>query len=184
MNGRKGTRRELYQDKRFSCSIRPQSSVEISAGCRISTYVTPDEPQITHGDRGFTYDYVFDSQTTQAQLYDTCVHALVDGLFDGLNATVLAYGQVSALHKVPLIRETLLQTGSGKTFTMGTNWTGLLDAEQVRCTKCAFFIRKKICRWVLYLVQWLKYLTQFVCEKRRHRAARLRFVFSSLRCVR
>lgn len=38
-------------------------------------------------------------------LYDECVAPLVDGLFQGYNATVLAYGQ----------------TGSGKTYTMGTS---------------------------------------------------------------
>ncbi|KAB7501765.1 Kinesin-like protein KIF21A [Armadillidium nasatum] len=47
--------------------------------------------------------------TQQEDVYATCVENLVDGCFDGYNATVLAYGQ----------------TGSGKTYTMGTG----LDIE-------------------------------------------------------
>lgn len=40
----------------------------------------------------------------QADVYSRCVAPLVDGFFNGYNATVMAYGQ----------------TGSGKTFTMGS----------------------------------------------------------------
>jgi len=43
-----------------------------------------------------------------ALLYETCVSPLVDALFEGFNASVLAYGP----------------TGSGKTFTMGTDFSG------------------------------------------------------------
>lgn len=32
--------------------------------------------------------------TLQYVVYESCVEKLVDGLFDGYNATVLAYGQV------------------------------------------------------------------------------------------
>ncbi|KAK3859205.1 hypothetical protein Pcinc_034655 [Petrolisthes cinctipes] len=73
--------------------------------CRVCTSVTPGEPQVWLGsDKAFTYDYVFDTGTMQPQVYDTCVEGLVEGCFEGYNATVLAYGQ----------------TGSGKTYTMGT----------------------------------------------------------------
>ncbi|XP_064091324.1 kinesin-like protein KIF21A isoform X5 [Macrobrachium nipponense] len=73
--------------------------------CRVCTSVTPDEPQVWLGsDKAFTYDYVFDMGTLQGEVYDTCVEGLIEGCFDGYNATVLAYGQ----------------TGSGKTYTMGT----------------------------------------------------------------
>ena len=52
----------------------------------------------------FTYDHTFDSNSTQASVYDECVLDLVNSAFDGFNATILAYGQ----------------TGSGKTWTMGS----------------------------------------------------------------
>jgi len=75
-----------------------------------------DQPQIVLGkDKAFTYDFVFDTFTEQAGLYQTCVENLVSGCFSGYNATVLAYGQ----------------TGSGKTYTMGTGFDmAVLPEEQ------------------------------------------------------
>uniref|UniRef100_A0A452F266 Kinesin family member 21B n=1 Tax=Capra hircus TaxID=9925 RepID=A0A452F266_CAPHI len=87
--------------------IRPQLSKEKIEGCHICTSVTPGEPQVLLGkDKAFTYDFVFDLDTWQEQVYSTCVSKLVEGCFEGYNATVLAYGQ----------------TGAGKTYTMGTGF--------------------------------------------------------------
>ncbi|KAI4578565.1 hypothetical protein MJG53_011420 [Ovis ammon polii x Ovis aries] len=87
--------------------IRPQLSKEKIEGCHICTSVTPGEPQVLLGkDKAFTYDFVFDLDTWQEQVYSTCVSKLVEGCFEGYNATVLAYGQ----------------TGAGKTHTMGTGF--------------------------------------------------------------
>lgn len=47
-------------------------------------------------DKAFTYDFVFDLDTWQEQIYTTCVSRLIEGCFQGYNATVLAYGQVSS----------------------------------------------------------------------------------------
>lgn len=77
--------------------IRPQLSKEKIEGCHICTSVTPGEPQVLLGkDKAFTYDFVFDLDTWQEQVYTTCVSKLIEGCFEGYNATVLAYGQVSA----------------------------------------------------------------------------------------
>jgi kinesin family protein 4/21/27 len=63
--------------------------------CRVCTNVTPGEPQVTLGsDKSFTYDYVFDMNAQQEDVYHTSVEALVNGSLEGYNATVLAYGQV------------------------------------------------------------------------------------------
>lgn len=79
----------------FPRRIRPQIARELIEMCRVCTSVTPDEPQVWLGsDKAFTYDYVFDMGTTQSQVYDACVSGLIEGCFDGYNATVLAYGQV------------------------------------------------------------------------------------------
>uniref|UniRef100_A0A8C9SGT7 Kinesin-like protein KIF21B n=1 Tax=Scleropages formosus TaxID=113540 RepID=A0A8C9SGT7_SCLFO len=87
--------------------IRPQMSKEKIEGCHVCTLVTPGEPQVLLGkDKAFTYDFVFDMDAQQNQIYATCVHKLVEGCFEGYNATVFAYGQ----------------TGSGKTYTMGTGF--------------------------------------------------------------
>lgn len=64
-------------------------------GCHICTSVTPGEPQVLLGkDKAFTYDFVFDLDAQQHQIYSACVHKLIEGCFEGYNATVFAYGQV------------------------------------------------------------------------------------------
>jgi len=48
--------------------------------CRICTSVTPGEPQVVIGqDKAFTFDYVFDIDTGQQQIYSTCASKLIDG---------------------------------------------------------------------------------------------------------
>ncbi|KAJ8360512.1 hypothetical protein SKAU_G00170370 [Synaphobranchus kaupii] len=101
---------------KVSLRIRPQMAKEKIEGCHICTLVTPGEPQVLLGkDKAFTYDFVFDLDAQQQQIYTACVHKLIEGCFDGYNATVFAYGQ----------------TGSGKTYTMGTGFdVNLTDDEQ------------------------------------------------------
>ncbi|KFO24423.1 Kinesin-like protein KIF21B [Fukomys damarensis] len=95
--------------------IRPQLSKEKIEGCHICTSVTPGEPQVLLGkDKAFTYDFVFDLDTWQEQIYTTCVSKLIEGCFEGYNATVLAYGQ----------------TGAGKTYTMGTGFDMATSEEE------------------------------------------------------
>ncbi|KAJ8951442.1 hypothetical protein NQ318_006871 [Aromia moschata] len=73
------------------------------------------EPQVTLGsDKSFTYNYVFDMEASQENVYETCVSSLVESSLEGYNATVLAYGQ----------------TGSGKTYTMGSGFDVELKDEQ------------------------------------------------------
>lgn len=54
------------------------------------------------GSHAFTYDYVYggSSESPSSTIYNDCVAPLVDALFHGYNATVLAYGQVYVLHMV------------------------------------------------------------------------------------
>ncbi|EFX66705.1 hypothetical protein DAPPUDRAFT_64459, partial [Daphnia pulex] len=95
--------------------IRPQSAREVIDMCRTCTTVTSGEPQVILGaDKAFTYDYVFDMDSGQVHIYNTCVRHLIEGCLQGYNATVLAYGQ----------------TGSGKTYSMGTG----LEADQQLCS--------------------------------------------------
>uniref|UniRef100_A0A663F4K9 Kinesin family member 21B n=1 Tax=Aquila chrysaetos chrysaetos TaxID=223781 RepID=A0A663F4K9_AQUCH len=90
----------------------PREKIE---GCHICTSVTPGEPQVLLGkDKAFTYDFVFDLDTWQEQIYTTCVGKLIEGCFEGYNATVLAYGQ----------------TGAGKTYTMGTGFDMNISEEE------------------------------------------------------
>ncbi|XP_035238359.1 kinesin-like protein KIF21B isoform X2 [Anguilla anguilla] len=96
--------------------VRPQMAKEKIEGCHICTLVPPGEPQVLLGkDKAFTYDFVFDTDAQQHQIYSACVHKLIEGCFEGYNATVFAYGQ----------------TGSGKTYTMGTGFdVSVLEEEE------------------------------------------------------
>uniref|UniRef100_A0A7N6FAD4 Kinesin motor domain-containing protein n=1 Tax=Anabas testudineus TaxID=64144 RepID=A0A7N6FAD4_ANATE len=95
--------------------IRPQMAKEKIEGCHVCTLVTPGEPQVLLGkDKAFTYDFVFDVDSEQHNIYQTCVYKLIEGCFEGYNATVFAYGQ----------------TGSGKTYTMGTGFNVTLSQQE------------------------------------------------------
>ncbi|XP_045892212.1 kinesin-like protein KIF21A isoform X11 [Micropterus dolomieu] len=100
---------------RVALRIRPQLAREKIEGCHICTYVMPGEPQVILGkDKAFTYDYMFDMDSQQEDIYTTCTEKLIEGCFEGYNATVFAYGQ----------------TGSGKTYTMGTGFdVNIVDEE-------------------------------------------------------
>lgn len=52
--------------------------------------------------RGFTYDAVYDWNSTQREVYDEGAFSLVESVLKGYNGTIFAYGQ----------------TGCGKTHTM------------------------------------------------------------------
>uniref|UniRef100_A0A8C2P6W7 Kinesin motor domain-containing protein n=1 Tax=Capra hircus TaxID=9925 RepID=A0A8C2P6W7_CAPHI len=79
-------------------------------GCHICTSVTPGEPQVFLGkDKAFTFDYVFDIDSQQEQIYTQCIEKLIEGCFEGYNAT----------------------TGAGKTYTMGTGFdVNIIEEEQ------------------------------------------------------
>ncbi|KAI3465322.1 hypothetical protein Pfo_021985 [Paulownia fortunei] len=86
--------------------IRPLIGDEKLQGCKDCVTVVPGKPQVQIGTHSFTFDHVYGSTgSPSTAMYEECVAPLVDGLFQGYNATVLAYGQ----------------TGSGKTYTMGTS---------------------------------------------------------------
>lgn len=56
----------------------------------------PGEPQVILGkDKAFTYDYLFDMDSQQDAIYTNCTEKLIDGCFEGYNATIFAYGQAS-----------------------------------------------------------------------------------------
>ncbi|ORX61407.1 kinesin-domain-containing protein [Hesseltinella vesiculosa] len=60
--------------------------------------------------KSYSFDHVFDTESTQEQVFNGVASKLVDRFLDGYNVTILAYGQ----------------TSSGKTYTMGT----ALDMDQ------------------------------------------------------
>ncbi|KAG9490066.1 hypothetical protein GDO78_005781 [Eleutherodactylus coqui] len=113
---------------RVALRIRPQLAKEKIEGCHICTSVTPGEPQVFLGkDKAFTFDYVFDIDSRQDEIYLQCTEKLIEGCFEGYNATVFAYGQ----------------TGSGKTYTMGTGFdVNITEEEQGIIPRAVKFLFK------------------------------------------
>ncbi|KAM5298987.1 kinesin-like protein KIF27 isoform 5-T5 [Ctenodactylus gundi] len=84
--------------------IRPLLCKEVLHNHQVCVRAIPHTQQIIIGrDRVFTFDFVFGKNSTQDEVYNTCIKPLVVSLIEGYNATVFAYGQ----------------TGSGKTYTIG-----------------------------------------------------------------
>ncbi|KAJ1621225.1 P-loop containing nucleoside triphosphate hydrolase protein [Pavlovales sp. CCMP2436] len=99
---------------RVTLRVRPMLPTDIADGASECVFTTLGEPCVFLGsDRAFTFDHVFGTRATQAEIYaGTQIGRTVRGALDGLNGTVFAYGQ----------------TGSGKTHTMGT--AASFDADE------------------------------------------------------
>ena len=89
---------------RVVARVRPLLPFETVQSTRSCVTVHGAQTLVMGKDRVFAFDAVFGPGAQQDSLYGEWVSPLVDGLFNGYNATVLAYGQ----------------TGTGKTFTMGS----------------------------------------------------------------
>ncbi|XP_076114005.1 kinesin-like protein KIF27 isoform X2 [Mytilus galloprovincialis] len=99
---------------RVAVRVRPLLPKEKIAGEEMCVRIIPATNQLVLGkDRAFTFDHVLSSKTTQDEVYKSCIEPLVNGIFEGYNATVFAYGQ----------------TGSGKTYTVGDGISSFTDEE-------------------------------------------------------
>jgi len=65
--------------------------------------------------RSFSFDYIFGPTTTQKTIYDELCPSLINHFLNGINITVFAYGQ----------------TGTGKTYTMGSEVSSLNSEESI-----------------------------------------------------
>ena len=96
--------------------VRPLNKIEKEQNSPACIIVDPKEHKIiTSKDKGFTFDQVFDTNSKQIEIFESCTKDLVLSIFLGYNATVLAYGQ----------------TGSGKTFTMGSAQMTDIKEEEI-----------------------------------------------------
>ncbi|KAL7312560.1 hypothetical protein PS15m_008312 [Mucor circinelloides] len=105
---------------RVALRVRPFNEKELKETHQTENLITfvPGQPQqisIDQDRRHFTFDYVYPSHKSQADVYQSCIQPLFDQFVNGYNATILAYGQ----------------TGSGKTYSMGTSTTADFSAEHV-----------------------------------------------------
>ncbi|OVA19021.1 Kinesin [Macleaya cordata] len=116
--------------------IRPLIGDERLQGCKDCVTVVTGKPQVQIGSHSFTFDHVYGSSgSSSSAMFEECVAPLVDGLFQGYNATVLAYGQ----------------TGSGKTYTMGTGFRDGFDTGLIPQVMNALFSK----------IETLKHQTEF-----------------------
>ena len=54
--------------------------------------------QLQIGSHSFTFDHIYgNGGSPSSAMFEECIAPLVDGLFQGYNATVLAYGQVMSI---------------------------------------------------------------------------------------
>ena len=78
---------ELIQNAKDCVRVRPEAGAVLFGKGRI-----------------FNFDWAFPPNAPQSDVFDRCAAPLIDGCFDGYNASIFAYGQ----------------TSSGKTHTMGS----------------------------------------------------------------
>ncbi|KAL7673830.1 hypothetical protein ACOME3_000109 [Neoechinorhynchus agilis] len=83
--------------------IRPLIDREIKSGSKIALEETLNKCQVQLKHHFFTFDNVFNLQSSHEEVYEESVSGLLNRFFNGCNVTILAYGQ----------------TGSGKTYTLG-----------------------------------------------------------------
>lgn len=91
--------------------VRPLSSKELDGHGKniievdtLNAEITVENPNAAHGEppKVFSFDTVFDTDSTQMDIYNETARPIVDKVLQGYNGTIFAYGQ----------------TGTGKTYTM------------------------------------------------------------------
>ncbi|XP_011503890.1 PREDICTED: kinesin-II 85 kDa subunit isoform X2 [Ceratosolen solmsi marchali] len=113
--------KDEFENVQVVVRVRPINSKELDDHCQIIVHVdsitntisvynsnaTYEEPP-----KIFSFDAVFDSKSTQVDIYNETARPIIDKVLQGYNGTIFAYGQ----------------TGTGKTFTM----TGTKTSPQLR----------------------------------------------------
>ena len=109
-----GSSRGSSSNVQVYCRVRPMNEMERDRERLLSSVVTvtpPDTIVLTEEDNNhpFTFDYVFDEESTQESLFNRIALPVIHEVIKGYNGTIFTYGQ----------------TASGKTYTMeGTNDSG------------------------------------------------------------
>lgn len=105
---------ETSTNVKVAIRCRPMSSKETARNCTsivdieersVCIRSPPDKPTTAAGDRDFTFDYCYDFDSSQEQVYIDIGEPIIKQALEGFNCTVFAYGQ----------------TGSGKSHSMMGN---------------------------------------------------------------
>ncbi|XP_064410736.1 kinesin-1 heavy chain [Latimeria chalumnae] len=83
------------------CRFRPLNNSEVTRGDKYIAKFQGEDTVVLAG-KPYVFDHVFQSNTTQEQVYNDCAKKIVKDVLEGYNGTIFAYGQ----------------TSSGKTHTM------------------------------------------------------------------
>ncbi len=75
-------------DSKLKVVVRCRPLIAEEGRVRKSAFVVDDS--VVVGEKKFMFEQVFDETVAQKEIYTTCVQPLVDGCFDGYNATVFA----------------------------------------------------------------------------------------------
>lgn len=101
--------------------VRPLNGKELDGRCKniirvdtLNSEITVVNPNAAQGEppKFFCFDAVFDTDSTQVDVYNETARPIVDKVLQGYNGTIFAYGQ----------------TGTGKTYTM----SGAKTSPQLR----------------------------------------------------
>uniref|UniRef100_A0A672NI57 Kinesin-like protein n=1 Tax=Sinocyclocheilus grahami TaxID=75366 RepID=A0A672NI57_SINGR len=87
------------------CRFRPLNGSEVMRGDKYVPKFQADD-NVVVGGKPYMFDRVFQSNTTQEQVYNACAQKIVKDVLEGYNGTIFAYGQ----------------TSSGKTHTMEVSY--------------------------------------------------------------
>ncbi|XP_015190874.1 PREDICTED: kinesin-like protein KIF3A [Polistes dominula] len=99
------------ENVRVVVRVRPLNGKELDGHSKniikvdaLNSEITINNPNAAHGEppKVFSFDAVFDTDSTQVDIYNETARPIVDKVLQGYNGTILAYGQ----------------TGTGKTYTM------------------------------------------------------------------
>lgn len=99
------------ENVRVVVRVRPLNSKELDAHSKniidvdaLNGEITIENTNAAHGEppKVFSFDAVFDTDSTQVDIYNETARPIVDKVLQGYNGTIFAYGQ----------------TGTGKTYTM------------------------------------------------------------------
>ena len=79
---------EKTSQVRVGVRVRPLASKELQQGGKVSLTINPPSSISIAREKRFTYDAVFDTQTSQDELYSSVSSSLLHSFVDGYNATV------------------------------------------------------------------------------------------------
>ncbi|XP_012280410.1 kinesin-like protein KIF3A isoform X2 [Orussus abietinus] len=120
-NGDNTTELGEIENVRVVVRVRPLNGKELDGHCKcittvdaLNSEITVENPNAAPGEppKVFSFDAVFDTDSTQVDVYNETARPIVDKVLQGYNGTILAYGQ----------------TGTGKTYTM----SGTKTSPQLR----------------------------------------------------